>query len=721
MLAGQIAAGAETPDCHAIVGRFDCKDVGFRDIAQRRPGARNAGGRKIDCRAVGEVVEAGSPGAGRYAPHGELLIAGNWHRNKNVFADPRIRQTGDPLVGHGRVDGLRPQVEGIERLDGSSQLEGSAGFVEDRLIHRLRNRSGDPAEEAPAVGSRRGLWERDLIARRAGHESEHTAEGDKAHRHGNRRLGHVLREGLESVIAVAGGIRPRRVPRELEVGGIGMRGMRHLHVIVLVVGNGGIVERERLGTAEFHHDGKALSGAQPHRAFQPDGLVAPVVDVPGLCAGEGSGSGVVHGAVGIDPKGEIGIVAAHAEGDGLKRFVAVGDKGLRNRVAAGQILPTGIVAGAVVLVVVVIVLDALHREEGDVSRACGGVLIGYGEVAIITDVGSPRVFYNPRAVMARAVALIKVFLGEVVVPADDGYVVIGIVEGGLRIRLIGLNPADCPVGHVHAAMIGTAALIGYANAHGAGAVFHNMPFHLRDVGAEEVLDGLDVGNVVLIGVVRAEAGVIGAAVHQRRFRLGGEAGPTHERITDQLARAALIEEIGVDRAEKIRPVTGQHSLRVIGGGIGIVGQMELGQVQALIRRFAGGPNLHAVLDHVRLTRGGGGKGPAGVKAALISNRGDVAVVAAVIGCGKVGSRPVVLFLCAVNGLWPISAVGKNRKQSGGRQRRSAYVRLPLGSQRGREHPKHQQQGQKQSDALLQMVPHNVLLFVHSGFLSVLHR
>ena len=546
VLAGQIAAGAEAPNCHAVVGGFDCEDISFRYVAQRRPGARDAGGGKIDRGTVGKIVEAGSLSVGRHASHGIFLVSGNRRGDKDVFADPCIGQAVDQLVGHGRVNWLSPQIERIEGLDRRGQLEGCAGLVKARLFQRLRNRGGDPAEEGPAIDSRRGREEGDLVARRAGYRVVFTSKCGIVHCHRNRSLGHVLCKRLETVVAVGGGVRPHRFPCTLAIGRVGMRGMRDHHLIELVVGEGGIIERKRLVAAEFHNHGEALSGGQRHRLFQPDGLIAPVINVPGLRAGERACRGVVHGAVGIDAKGEVGIVAAHAEGDGLERFVAVGDEGLGNRVAAGQVLPACIVAGAVVLVVVVIVLDALHREEGDIGCAGGGVLIGNIEIAVISDIGSPGILDNPRAVMGRAVALIEVLSGKVVVPADHCHIMVCIIECRLCIRLIGLNPADGSVVHIKAAMVSSAACIRNANAHRACAVFKDVPLDLRDILAEEVLDRLNVGDIVLIGIVCAEAAIVGAAVHQRRFCFGSKPCPAHQRVTDQLARAALIKKVGVD-------------------------------------------------------------------------------------------------------------------------------------------------------------------------------
>ena len=303
------------------------------------------------------------------------------------------------------------------------------------------------------------------------------------------------------------------------------------------------------------------------------------------------------------------------------------------------------------MIVVVIVVHVLDGEEGDIAGAGGGVLIGDVEIAVVAGAGAPGILDDPRAVARRAIALVEVLLGKIVVPAHDGDVMVGIVEARILIRHGGLDPADGAVGGVDAAVIGGAGGIADPHAHRARAVGHDVALDLVHVGAEEVLDRRHVGDVVLIGVLAAQASGIRGAVHQCNVRLVGKTGPSHQRIADQLPGAARLEETPVGMAaQEIRLVAGQHALGVIGVGVGVIGEMVFGQIQALVRRRAVLADVHAVLDHIRLTGRRRAEGPAGIVIALVPDRCDIAVGPAVI------ARRQIVRLQFLHGKGPVRGI-----------------------------------------------------------------
>ena len=84
-------------------------------------------------------------------------------------------------------------------------------------------------------------------------------------------------------------------------------------------------------------------------------------------------------------------------------------------------------------------------------------------------------------------------------------------------------------------------------------------------------------------------------------------------------------------AEEIGLVAGEHALGVIRVGVGVIGKVVFGQIQTLIRLRSVLAHVNAVFDHVCFAGRGSTEGPAGVVIALIIDRGDIAVIPAVVG------------------------------------------------------------------------------------------
>ena len=158
-----------------------------------------------------------------------------------------------------------------------------------------------------------------------------------------------------------------------------------------------------------------------------------------------------------------------------------------------------------------------------------------------------------------------------------------------------------------------------------------VALYFVDVGTEEVLDGGHVRHIVLICMLAAETRGIRGAVHQRDVRFVGKTGPAHQRIADELAGAACLEEGAVRMAaQKIGFVAGEHAFGVVSVGVGVIGKVELGQIQTQIRLRSVFTHMNAVLDHVRFAGCGRAERPARIVTALVADRRDIAVIAAVV-------------------------------------------------------------------------------------------
>ena len=330
----------------------------------------------------------------------------------------------------------------------------------------------------------------------------------------------------------------------------------------------------------------------------------------------------------------------------------------------------------------------------------GGVFVGDVAVAIVKLTDAPAVLADPGAGVLRRIG-VELGHGDGVVPAhhSDGVVGVG-VSGG--------DVADI------------AALAALIVADVAGAVGHDGALDRLNIGAGDPFGVLHMADVVFVGVFLVQTVVRRrrVAVFQSVFGLVGGAGPAHQRIGGHLAVAALIH----NRLDRGGLIAGQHILCVIGIGVVEPAVLRLGKVQVK-RCGAAAAVAHgdAVLDHVALDAGHGGMGPAGAVGALILDRGDVAVVAAVILAGKGISggvaAGVALVGCAVAGQVRVGhgfagdMGGGNVAEIGDLLHPGLRLLLPLNS-RGcnREQAQEHCKAQKHCSQLLKLTVHRVFSF-----------
>ena len=370
----------------------------------------------------------------------------------------------------------------------------------------------------------------------------------------------------------------------------------------------------------FKHNGEALARLQVHVSVHRDPLFA------GCRAGlrifqraRLRGSGVRREA-GVDLKGvaagdllaggHIGEVFARRCGKDTARRGA-------GKVRRGQ--------KAVVGVYVLPVVQRsrfVHHNVVDV-----GVVVREPEVAAVAEIGAPGVLDQPRAVVRRAVPLLKVLAGEGIVPAHQGD---GVVRGARACGIvIGVRrAARVPVGRV----VGGAVVI--ADLH--RAVFGDGAFdrlRLRGEG-EDAGDGVIAVEPVGIGegigkqldeILLAEAFIQTVAAFQRGARV------VVYRVSDVTVVAAAVHHIH-------QVVVNKPVVAGIGNALAVAVKAEpyhlvFGDVD-LIR---GGD---ALFDSVGLHCSGGRVRPAGA-ADLAFNGRDVAERTGVPGRGEALSLPGV--------------------------------------------------------------------------------
>ena len=515
------------------------------------------------------------------------------------------------LVGHG--------VLGLDRED---DLDGAvAGGVDgdDVAVDGNRGGAGGHLGVGDVVAALRAGG--DLVAV-DGNGAVAGVVGDGGH-----GVAGVVGVGLDAEVAVAGHVGPGAVGF-LVVGGVAMVGMGPLAPgdlgggvigdvdVLAVVGVGA-------GRAQGEDHGKAVAGGQGDGRIQGDGIVAGILEVAVLGAHQRAGAGIAAAGVLIDLHGVGGGLVPGGDGDRLQALGAVGREDVGNLAVVAHGLIVGNVAGAVVLVAVGVIVQIadLVEEAGVVQR--GAVLIGEVEVAALAPGAAPGVLDDPGAVGAGAVGGLEVGLGVVVVPAHDGdgvvavLVAAGAVGGGL-LEAVG-GGAGVEIG------------VGVVIADGGRAVLHDGFLDGVAVGRGNPGDVGHVGDVIVVGVLRIQAGGRGVAVLQRGGRLRGGTCPAHHSEGGHRAVAALIE-VGV--AQRLGGVAGQHAQLVVSVGVVEPGKMQLGEVHAAGGGRAGIVVDDAVLDHVGFDGGHGAEGPAGTVGILVLDSGDVAVAAAVVAAGE---------------------------------------------------------------------------------------
>ena len=281
------------------------------------------------------------------------------------------------------------------------------------------------------------------------------------------------------------------------------------------------------------------------------------------------------------------------------------------------------VAGAVVLVVVVVVVDGLGVVEIDIALEDGGVLIGDPHIALVKITRAPAVLAEPAAVAGGLVRR-ELRSGDTVVPADQRDRVVRPLMGAAALR-----------GGVDRAVIGRRAVAGII-ADVACAVLHDRFLDGVDVRRGDPDGVLHVADVRAVRILTAETGAgdrARPAVLQSFDGLACRAGPAHQGIRGHFAVAALIQTAVIRRGF----VAGQHAFGVVRAGVVEEAVLRLGQVQA--RRGGGaGPDRNFVLDHVALNARHRGVRPTGaVRVLVLDGRHDV-VVAAVVARGQRGAR-----------------------------------------------------------------------------------
>ena len=558
------------------------------------------------------------------------------------------------VAGHGLIDRAAGHVS-----DGD-------GFLRREVdAHGAVFRSGD-GEDVAVPGHGR-LAHEDLCAggivaggRRRGDGS--AVDGDGAPGvvvgNGGEVEENVVGVGLDAVVAVVRAVGPLAVGL-LIVGGVAVVGVdpgapgddaavveggivRGVDVLAVFVGGGAALGDDH---------GEGIARKQGDRGIQPDGIIAGEGQGAGLGGHLRAGGGVADSGVLVDLHGVVQALVPAAQADGAQGFVALGGEDVGNLGSVGKALvviraggpalaEADHVAGAVVLVVVGVIVDRLGVVEVDIALEDGGVLIGDPAVAAVELTGAPGVLAQPRAVLGRLVRG-EQRPGDAVVPADQGDGVVGplvaaaLLAGGVDGAGVGVGVAGLIVADV------------------AGAVVHDGLLDGVDVGGRDPFGVLDVGHIVVVGVLAVQAGAVdraGPVVGQGCHGFIGHAGPALQGIGGHFAVAALVEA-GVLRGGL---VAGQHALGVIGTGVVEEAVLRLGEVQAG-RGGRAGSDGDAFLDHVALHAGHGCVGPAGAVGVLVLDGGAPALIAVIPLAGKGAVRPGKVH--AVDGIGLAAKVG----------------------------------------------------------------
>ncbi len=319
------------------------------------------------------------------------------------------------------------------------------------------------------------------------------------------------------------------------------------------------------GGAQREDHGERVARRKRNRGVERHGVVAGVGEVAALAADQGAGGGVLGGGeVLVDLQGVGGGLVPGGDGDGLELLRALGGENVGHLAVVVHCLVVGHVAGAVVLIVVVVVVHSLGgvEEAGVVQR--GGVFIRQVEVAAVAPGGAPGVLDDPRAVAGGAVGGLEVGARVVVIPADHGDGVVAVLVaaravGGTLLEAVGAGA-------------GVVVAVGVVVADAACAIVHDGLLHGVAVGRGDPGHVGDMGVVVGVSILGGQARGGGRAVFERCGVLAGGAGPAHHGERGHCAVAALIE-IGV--AQRLGGVAGEHPLFVIGRGIVEPGQVQL--------------------------------------------------------------------------------------------------------------------------------------------------
>ena len=370
-------------------------------------------------------------------------------------------------------------------------------------------------------------------------------------------------------------------------------------------------------------DREGVTRSERNRVVQLDGVVAGIGQRAGLRGHQRAGGRIAGCRVLVDLDRIGKRLVPVAQRDCFQKLAAFCGEDVCNLgvVCKADAVADAIgddVAGAVILIVMIVVVNGLRIIEVDVPFENGGVLVGDPHITLVEIARAPAVLTEPCAAAAGLVRL-EVARGNAVVPANDRDRVVCPLMGAAVLRSV-VDRAGIGVG--------AAALI---VADVARAVFHDGTLDAFDVRAGNPFGVLHVRDVVVIRIRARKARACDRAcfgVRQRGLGFVRSAAPTLQSVSRHFAVAAGIEA-GVGSGQGAF-VAGQHALRIVCGGVVEIAVLRFGKVQARRCGGVGGADFDAVLDHVALDRRHCRVRPAGAVRVLVLNGGDVVVVAAVV-------------------------------------------------------------------------------------------
>ena len=322
------------------------------------------------------------------------------------------------------VHRLRQQRDGVIRSKVQRDLAAAVGNGLLRAVQRV------PDGIRPGGMQRHGGALRHGIAQRGEPHRAVQVAGERldAHRGGPDAL---FLLGLHHLAPLGGGTVLRHGADKADAG-------RDAQQVGLFV-RAGALHRDGIGVAArrvAHLDDHAepFPVGQRHRLVQPDGVVAGVGLGAGLAGHQHSAVGAARLHAGVDRDGVLHIHIGGVKGHRLQQLAHVGtlrlkDVGHVRRAGGVPVVQLGGQAGfpakAVMLVVVVIVVGALHQI--DRLHAQRGILVGDPEIPGVPPAGAVVVAHQPRAGILRAAVGREVVLGKRIVPAHQQH---GVVLGG---------------------------------------------------------------------------------------------------------------------------------------------------------------------------------------------------------------------------------------------------------------------------------------------------